>query len=570
MRVTDPLRKLDRAAWLAKRALDGDPRALCEFNMEWDLIAKAMPSVSGLADHFINQLKTIPDGCCSCVVDGYRQGELFDPTVASDEREILDESALAWLVCAVDTLYGQGNPEQISRGLDCVVALIAAAELISGLARALRTGGLESLTSRMEALSALGMLDPFRSTNVASLAILAEMPNPRHPTMQLMGFAPPSIPDFDLPIPDLPGLNPLDDLIAKLKGRKVVDPEIWDPPYYWWWRKPVEYFPPGWISHLACVLEVIKRKKARAAILPPARPARVTWTAGISHIVSSGACVGDTIVIHGTGFVAIRASAVLLLPFVDGCHPVDVPASRWQDTKITLKLPAGVVSGPIGFGDRNYVEAYNSWADEQNRLADEIRQFKCGRLVGSFIFVKPFAECPPDIGINHLHAGSAIIDAFTAGGQSQLPIEPLQSVLLAWHVRNAEHIRIDRISATGPLFGGAVTLVDPATNTWLLGPFSYNSPTNFRYRLTATGPCGTVTREVVVSGSRRPRLVIEIYRSHAKYSDHWYNGSPRGKQADNRPSDSQTWAGGLRYGASSKCQRQNSCAPIRWCAFDMV
>src|SRR5439155_539344 len=141
-----------------------------------------------------------------------------------------------------------------------------------------------------------------------------------------------------------------------------------------------------------------------------------------------------------------------------------VPAGNWTDTTITLTLPAGVVSGPIGFGDQSYIIAYDTWALQQNILAGQIEDIWC--YPGNLPWIPPFRECPPDIGVNHLRAGGAIITSFTAAGAPTTTVEPGGAVLLAWTVKNAEHLRIDRIGASGPLFSGSPALIDPAGTTW--------------------------------------------------------------------------------------------------------
>ena len=189
----------------------------------------------------------------------------------------------------------------------------------------------------------------------------------------------------------------------------------------------------------------------------------MTWSTGITSIEQGGACAGNTVVLHGSGFPS-RTTTVLLIPTADGCRPVSVTAANWTSKKITFQLPGGVATGPVGFGDAAYIAAYDAWAAEQNRLADEIRGLGCF-LGQSLPWVPPFRECPPLTPVNRITAGAPIIDAFTANGAALAVVEPGVGAFLAWTVRNATSVRIDRISATGPTFAGSTSLVNPATTS---------------------------------------------------------------------------------------------------------
>jgi hypothetical protein len=313
------------------------------------------------------------------------------------------------------------------------------------------------------------------------------------------GGLPPIGGDEDVPWPK----RFVDELLGWLRKRRRWDPEIWDHPYPWW-REPWEYIDWRQIDHIRCVIDVFRRIKARAAIAPPARPVRVTWTDGIASLSTDGACAGDTLVIRGSGLLV--PGAVLLLPFADGCRPVNVPAGRWTDTSITVTLPVGVVSGPIGFGDGAYIAAYDAWAAEQNRLAGEIEAIWCYH--DDLPWVPPFGECPPDVGVNRLTAGAPIIDAFHANGQTLLVLEMGQSATLGWSARNVTQLRLERTSASGPAIGGATVVTNPSSPV-ALGAFWFFTPTRCTYRLTATGPCGSVFRDVTIIVSKRPALRIE-------------------------------------------------------------
>ncbi|MBN3760729.1 hypothetical protein [Burkholderia sp. Ac-20365] len=499
--ITDPLRSLDSLAKLAQSVVDGDSFAGNRLRTKLVSIMHLAYPARGISDLFAGEDFLGTQSAQGCLCNGNLVSTaLNQQALRRVEDEVFDERGIAALAMVIARTHVTAGAVCQSTAFDALVVLLRSAQPIVTLSRAYREGGSSALLDELKQL-------------VESNRLSVRLPSVMH-TLSLS--VPPEVPDIpslttpDLPsVPqiDLPGLNPIEQIIARLKGRKDWDPEQLDPPFPWW-HDPTEYFPPGWLDHLACVREVLSRIKARLAIQPPARPTRVTWIDGITSIETSGACAGDRLVVRGMGFSKFHASAVLLLPFADGCHAVGVRSLRWTDRTITVALPAGVVSGAIGFGDAAYVAAYNNWAAHQNALADDIRRFTCAALFGEIELVKPFGECPPDIGVNHLHAGSAIIESFTVNGASTVAVEPGEVVTLAWTVRNADHLRVERISATGPDFGGSTLLTDPTVSSRLIGPFTHTFAVNCVYRLTAAGPCGTVTRDLTIAASKRPRLII--------------------------------------------------------------
>ncbi|UBV20987.1 hypothetical protein H8Z59_27970 [Mycolicibacterium fortuitum] len=222
----------------------------------------------------------------------------------------------------------------------------------------------------------------------------------------------------------------------------------------------------------------------------------------------AGTCAGDEIVIRGAGFDAIRATAVLLLPLYGGCRPVDVPASDWTDTAITVSLPVGTFSGPVGFADANYAAAYRKWAADQDRIADEIRQLPCYLLAGPISITPPFPTCPADLVFNRLRAGAPVIRALTLNGLSPLFAEPGTSLQLDWTVENAETIELRRNGSTGPGFGGATAVTNPPGSSYALGVLTGDTPVAASYTLTATGPCGAATQSVEARLRKLPTLRI--------------------------------------------------------------
>ena len=500
--LTEPLRELELLVPLAERAVAGDAHAVADLRGRLAAIAAQAPGVRAF-DALITGKSHDRCGCgCAPAV----RAHAADPSDAREsETELIDQKAATTLLMAVARVHADQAPEVREAALAALMSVVAAACAMGALVSAHRSRGIDGVYSE------LGRLQSF-----AAVGHSGWVPMP----MQTMSGGAPGGFGGDLPMPGggLPGFpkgpggiqlpggpgKAVEELLAWVKGRKHYDPEIWDHPYKFW-QDPVLYWNEKVRRLMACIIDMRRRMSDRAAIPPPPRPARVTWADGITSITASGACVGDTIVIRGSGL--LTPNTMLLLPFADGCRSVPVPPGNWTDTTITLQLPAGVVSGPIGFGDANYIIAYDTWAWNQNYLASEIEKIWC--FQGDLPWVPPFRECPPDIGVNRVRAGAAIIVSFTVNGAATAVVEPGATVQLAWTVKNADQIRLDRISAQGPLFGASTSVVDPPGTTANLGMFLHTSAVTCVYRLTAIGPCGTVTQDVTIFASKRPYLTIQ-------------------------------------------------------------
>jgi hypothetical protein len=519
--LTEPLRQLDSLHDLANRAFSGDQHATREL--------KALLS-GRQAQLGPPRLEDDDADCCHCHDGGrgpHRPHAIAQIAVESPlslssgpESAVLDSSGLIELMFAIGRVYAGADRDELTNATGVVASLALAATPIGGLVAAWQRDGELGVAGRIGEMGRLGQLEWLvRPSPVPMQTMSGGAP---------AGFSPGGLPGLPGGLPGLPGAMPgglvpglpdpgdlpgigrarktIEDLLDLLKPKR---PGRWDPddwcPTYPWWRDPLEWIDWYEIDRIRCFLHAWRLFNQRAAIAPPTRPARVTWSDGITSVESGGACAGDTVTIHGKGFPP-RAKTVLLLPSLDGCTPVNVAPSNWSSKKITVVMPGGISSGPIGFADAAYVAAYDAWAAHQNSLADEIRASGC--FTRDIPWVPPFRECPPATAVNHLRAGAPAIDAFTANGAVNAVIEPGVGVFLAWSVRNTEHVRVERISASGPTFGGSPSLVDPGSTFYALGAIGYSAPTEYRYRLTATGPCGSLTREVTVAASKRPGLRI--------------------------------------------------------------
>jgi hypothetical protein len=420
-----------------------------------------------------------------------------------DRREAvstLDERGFAGLAAALTKCFEGDDGSGLAVALQTLLGLAALAEPANRLLTALEDRGPGGFVDELEwILTGRQLQPPTMQTLSGSLPI----PIPGGGVPRVPPAGPPELP---------PGLG--DDLADWLRRRfgkpKRVDLDIWD-------HRPISLIEgPEFVDmqrircQLALIAALLDRREP-----PPKRPARVVWSDTIARIEAGNACAGDRIVIHGRAFGARKPADVgLVIPVNGVCTPMDVSASAWGDTRIELTLPAGITSGPIGFVDLSYVAAYNAWVDRQNdRRANAIAAARCAAVtIEDIPVLRYFSECPPATPFNGLRAGGALIRAFTANWQATATVEPSDAITLAWDVVNAEHIRIRRITPEGPLLSGSLELFDPpAVGSLALGPAGHTRRTEFRYRLTATGPCPTAPEaaaEVRILATKTPALRV--------------------------------------------------------------
>jgi hypothetical protein len=489
-RLLAPLCQLEELRNLASRALRGDEQAMDGLQRWVDAKRRSQPALDGLFARFAASA----DEKSSCGCEAAKESRM-DPQAGLTPQDVLTESSLVELILTVVSATAASKRLQRKPLLDVVICTFIEAWPIVHLARAYRTQSIDGLLAGLRVLAGTGQMTFLMNA-------------PGVPDLNFPG-APPSIPGPPTDPSTLrwpPGLKPIRDILRELRKPSRWDREYWRPftPFE---RDPLEYLPPGWVRLTECLREVARRIEARAALLPPPRPARVVWADGITRIEQTGACAGDEIVIHGNGFDALRGTAVLMLPFHDGCAPVSVPAAQWSDTAIRVRLPQNISSGPVGFADAAYVAAHAAWVAEQNRLAEEIERFYCSALLPVSV-ATPFRECPPDRVVNRMRAGQPVILAFTVNGFERAAVEPGTPLVLGWTVRNAESIRIERSGSDAPFPAGGAAIDDPPGQTLNLGPFEGDAPLSAVYTLTATGPCGHVSAKVEARLTKVPVLRV--------------------------------------------------------------
>ena len=215
------------------------------------------------------------------------------------DRALLDESGLMSLMLAVAWLHADSDSLGAVDAAAAVVALAAAATPMATLVDAWQHEGELGVAARIDEMGMRGLL-----------AWLP--PAPMHTMSGSIDFAPSDLPD--LPGGDLPGMpgrgiprihrddirliipsddipgdpetiplpKTINDILDKLTPkRRRWDPDDWCPMYPWW-REPVLLVDYDWFKFSACLREMFRRIQARAAIPPPVRPARVTWSDGIT------------------------------------------------------------------------------------------------------------------------------------------------------------------------------------------------------------------------------------------------------------------------------------------------
>jgi hypothetical protein len=295
-------------------------------------------------------------------------------------------------------------------------------------------------------------------------------------------------------------------------------------PWGGWGGRPGDWQPPpppdpGSCQGLREACEAMLIEQANVGLPPVPMPPRPSaWSDTIDSIEMLGHCAGDRIIIHGHDFGNIQSPNVELVMNVGGSCAVVQPVS-WSDTRIEVLLPPGARSGPVGFYNPAQQEAeigrYNSEAGTFNSAARGM--MAASKCIGAPLDLDLFpailqmrVPCAPVGDHNWIEAGLPVIGSFYAATDTAegdfIPVDPDDVLILRWNVETAETIVITRVSATGPPVPDSI---DVNSSALVLGPAGHSAPTTFIYRLSAANICGTVSAEVSILASKRPRLEIE-------------------------------------------------------------
>jgi hypothetical protein len=474
----------------ARSVLLGSEAAKCKLRARLTDLAVRSPDISAAARALAYATAT----SCDCQ----------DFSASGAELTTLDFDALLELLAAVYRINSNGQKlTWDTPGVAEVVGLAALCTPLEKLHAAHAEHGEDGLVREMQWMAATA-LPPLQRT----MGLGAPGPPP--------GWGAPGLPPLPgKPTPGKPPLGPDDDTGERIKQwltglvhsrRKPFhfDPEIWD-------HRPIFKGPSNDTRTLQCLLAY--GRFVNSLPDPPARPAKVIWSDNITSVTATQPCAGATVVIRGAGFGQPKPANIALVLALDGvCTPIAIPASKWSDTKIEVKLPPNITSSAVGFVDLNYVNAYNAWADQINAAWQQVGNkvlAACARHRAPPP-TKHFAECPPVTPVNYLSAGAATIKSFTVNGEAITAAEPSDGVLLEWETVNAIDVRLERTSPSGPLLGGALSVNSlPAVGSYLLDAPNHSGPQLFTYRLTAVGPCGDAVKEITVVATKEPRLRIE-------------------------------------------------------------
>lgn len=257
------------------------------------------------------------------------------------------------------------------------------------------------------------------------------------------------------------------------------------------------------------------------------RPTTTTHAIGIASVRPDSACFGDTITIRAIpgppprpGFGAvqpIRTRVVFpAVPFATGSLPggmVVAAVQSWANKRIVVTVPAGAVSGCIGFlvtdpGGRDP-------GPSNRRIMDDV-------LTGLVCLGGPLQGLPTSFGEldnpgpppclygrsprNYVRIAVPVIESFLINGEPIALVEPDEDLVLSWVVQSEDSVQVRRRPGRpGPGNTNFLTQTEVMLN---LGPSLEVSQTPAMYDLRAINTCGT-TRVAAIANLRKiPELAI--------------------------------------------------------------
>lgn len=240
--------------------------------------------------------------------------------------------------------------------------------------------------------------------------------------------------------------------------------------------------------------------------------AAVVWAHNIESLNPARACAGQELIIRGSGFGNGRPPGVFLVfPSEGGCRRMEVPDAQWQDTAIRVTVPDWARAGCVGFvddGARDSHQRYlNGLQSQRERLHAAAAACGARRRPPRGVVI-PQTPCPSCTGANRFGGTIPEIASFRANGDVQAIVEPDAALELAWHVRNADSIRVDKVAGPGPdpAVNRAAAELDTDSVTVSL---ALMQDSESRYVLTASNGCGTVSAEVAVAVRRSTTVTIQ-------------------------------------------------------------
>jgi hypothetical protein len=500
MRLLSPHLALEELHGLARRASRRDRYAQTLFGARLREAVERLSELAELGDELIHEAAR--PNCC---------GDDSSTVNENSQANIVQFDALAELMIAAARTCDCDTESEGLPGVALVVGLAAQTAPLEALREAHTRGGSAALVGELNWLASTGsatMLAPFVTTPMRTMSgSLPGLPGLPGGLGGLGGQLPPGLggsrggePGLP-PGPNLPG-SIADWLRKKIldKWRPKWDPEIWDhkPIYKGPWQDP---------RTLRCAIALGKLAAARAG--RPPTPAKAVWSDNITSISAPNPCAGAMLRINGHGFGDPKPANVgLMLPLDGRCTPTQFVPGTWHDDSVEMTMPANITSGPIGFVDLDYVNAYNAWADGLNNALLTLVLEGCGGGYKSQL-ADHFHECPPTSAVNGLAAGAAFIHAFTVNGEGDLVLEPGDMFTLAWDVVNSTNVVVERTSGSGPLIAGSTYAGGLPEVGSLALTANHNGPETWSYRLTAQGRCGNAVAQITIVATKQPRLVID-------------------------------------------------------------
>lgn len=255
-------------------------------------------------------------------------------------------------------------------------------------------------------------------------------------------------------------------------------------------------------------------------------PPRVS-TAEISSLTPSRGCPGGEVALVGAGF---GAADPLVVVYFTGANGGPIPAravdGTWTDAGVTVVVPDGVASGPVGL--LHFQTGGPQGGDPMGATLDVIAEVRsCLGAAGTFIgrnleraAVGLFAGGPglPDIpgsagDPNWFVGGRPIVHSFTidvgagAAAVATAAVGPGAALTLRWEVENADSVMIapirgaagDRTQLPSP-----TEVLDPVSGSWSTGAVPVDWQWTGGYELEATNGCSQgrpTTAEVTVAAT---------------------------------------------------------------------
>jgi hypothetical protein len=269
---------------------------------------------------------------------------------------------------------------------------------------------------------------------------------------------------------------------------------------------PPDLIDPEELELLACMQGIQGAALALGAGVQRAR----AWATGIERLDPRVGCVGDPVVIRGSGLGSKQPKGVVVMfpARAGGCVAANV--SSWTNTAIKVVVPESVGVGCVGFAVAATpvdLEAASHFAAELEHCIGPAAFPVAAKIRRLGVAAPP--PCPACLsgGANRFRGGKPVIDYFTANfGADDVIVEPDQPVVLRWSVQNARSLTLTRVSVDGP---GTPSGPLSASDSRNLGKFMGKTAVTASYLLEASNGCGVEQRAVSVSLKRIPKLAVD-------------------------------------------------------------